>query len=100
HGMQGEVPEGDARVPLGEARIARHGDELTIVAMSYMTIEGLHAVDHLASQGIGCELIDLRTIRPLDWDTVEQSVRRTGRLLVLDPGTLTGSVAGEVVARM
>ena len=58
------------------------------------------SVDHLAAQGISCELIDLRTIRPLDWDTVEQSVRRTGRMLVLDPGTMTGSVAGEIVARI
>lgn len=100
HGLHGEVPEDEARVPLGKARILQHGDEITIVAMSYMTIEGRHAVDHLAAQGISCELIDLRTIRPLDWDTVEQSVRRTGRLLVLDPGTMTGSVAGEIVARI
>ncbi|MEO7118449.1 MAG: transketolase C-terminal domain-containing protein [Candidatus Limnocylindrales bacterium] len=99
-GVQGEVPEGDARVPLGKARVVRQGGEVTIVAMSYMTIEGLHAVDHLAAQGISCELIDLRTIRPLDWDTVEKSVRRTGRMLVLDPGTMTGSVSGEIVARI
>lgn len=100
HGLRGEVPEGDVRVPLGKARVLRKGGDVTIVAMSYMTLEGLHAVDHLAAHGIHCELIDLRTIRPLDWDTIEQSVRRTGRLLVLDPGTMTGSVAGEIVARM
>jgi pyruvate/2-oxoglutarate/acetoin dehydrogenase E1 component len=99
HDLRGEVPEGDVRVPLGQARVLRQGGDVTVVAMSYMTIEGLHAVDHLAAQGIRCELIDLRTIRPLDWDTIEQSVTRTGRLLVLDTGTLTGSVAGEIVAR-
>jgi len=100
HDLRGEVPGGDVRVPLGKARVVREGGDVTIVAMSYMTIEGVHAVDHLAAQGIDCELIDLRTIRPIDWGTVEQSVSRTGRLLVLDPGTMTGSVAGEIVARM
>lgn len=100
HNLRGEVPEGDVRVPLGKAHVLRQGRDVTVVAMSYMTIEALHAVDHLAAQGISCELIDLRTIRPLDWDTVERSAKRTGRLLVLDTGTLTGSVAGEICARM
>lgn len=100
HNLRGEVPEGDARVPLGKARTLRHGNDMTVVAMSYMTIEAIHAVDHLAAQGIACDLLDLRTIRPLDWTAVESSVRRTGRLLVLDTGNLTGSVAGEIVARV
>ena len=100
HNLRGDVPEGDVRVPLGAARKLREGGDVTVVAMSYMTIEAIHAVDHLARQGVGCELVDLRTIRPLDWDTVRQSVRKTGRLLVLDTGTLTGSVAGEICARM
>jgi pyruvate dehydrogenase E1 component beta subunit len=65
-----------------------------------MTIEALHAADYLASQGISCEVVDLRTIKPLDWETVMQSVTKTGRLLALDSGFTTGSVAGEVVARV
>jgi pyruvate dehydrogenase E1 component beta subunit len=100
HNMKGEVPDGDHRVPLGTARRLRSGGDLTVVAMSYMTVEALHAVDHLAAQGVACDLLDLRTIRPLDWDAVEASVRRTGRLLVLDTGFTTGSVAGEIVARV
>ena len=80
--------------------MVRSGDAVTIVAMSYMTVEALHAVDHLAAQGIACELIDLRSIRPLDWPTVISSVQKTGRLLALDPGHLTGGVAGEIVARI
>lgn len=100
HNLRGDVPEGDVRVPLGKARVLRAGADITVVAMSYMTIEGLHAVDHLAAQGIACDLIDLRTVRPLDWDCVMESVGRTGRLLVLDTGTLTGSVAGEICARV
>lgn len=100
HNVRGEVPDGDRRIPIGKARLLRQGADITVVAMSYMTIEALHAVDHLAAQGIGCDLIDLRSIRPLDWAAIEASVQRTGRLLVLDTGTLTGSVSGEIVARV
>jgi pyruvate/2-oxoglutarate/acetoin dehydrogenase E1 component len=71
-----------------------------VVAMSYMTVEALHAVDHLAGQGVGCDLIDLRSIRPIDWTEIVDSVKRTGRLLALDAGTLTGSVSGEIAARV
>jgi len=100
HNSIGEVPVGDFRVPIGKAKVARSGTDITIVAMSYMTIEALHAADYLATQGIFCEIIDLRTIKPLDWDTVMRSVAKTGRLLALDSGFTTGSVAGEVVARV
>lgn len=100
HNAVGEVPDGDTRVPLGQARIARAGTDVTIVAMSYMTVEALHAADYMAKQGISCEVIDLRTIKPLDWQTVMDSVAKTGRLLALDSGFTTGSVAGEIVARV
>jgi pyruvate/2-oxoglutarate/acetoin dehydrogenase E1 component len=100
HNLRGEVPEGDYRIPLGKARRLREGKDLTIVAMSYMTIEALHAVGHLADQGIESDLIDLRTVRPLDWEAIAASVRRTGRLLVLDSGNLTGSISAEIVARI
>jgi len=99
HNLRGEVPEGRAHVPLGKARVVREGKDITVVGMSYMTIEAIHAADHLATQGVSCELIDARTIRPFDWDTVGESIARTGRLLVLDTGTLTGSFSGEIVAR-
>jgi pyruvate dehydrogenase E1 component beta subunit len=65
-----------------------------------MVIEALHAVELLAQHGVNCELIDPRTVSPMDWETIFRSVRKTGRLLVLDTGTLTGSVAGEIVARV
>jgi pyruvate/2-oxoglutarate/acetoin dehydrogenase E1 component len=100
HNTIGEVPGGDFRVPIGKAKIVRTGADVTIVSMSYMTIEALHAADYLATQGISCEIIDLRTIKPLDWDTVMHSVAKTGRLLALDSGFTTGSVAGEIVARV
>lgn len=100
HNVRGEVPEGDHRIPLGKARRLREGADITVVALSYMTIEALHAVTHLVPQGVSCDLIDLRSVRPIDWQTIEDSVRRTGRLLVLDSGTLTGSISGEIVARI
>lgn len=100
HNIKGDVPSGDCRVPIGKARRLRSGDAVTIVAMSYMTIEAVHAVDFLATHGIACDLIDLRTIRPLDFDAIAESVRRTGRLLALDTGFSTGSVAADIVARI
>jgi pyruvate/2-oxoglutarate/acetoin dehydrogenase E1 component len=100
HNMKGEVPAGDVRTPIGKAHVMREGGDLTVVAMSYMTVEALHAVDHLKAQGIACDLIDLRSIRPLDWATITASVRKTGRLLVLDTGYMTGGIAAEIIARM
>lgn len=100
HNFTGEVPEGDYRTPIGRAHVVRSGTDATIVAMSLMSVEAMHAVDHLVRQGISCELIDLRTVRPIDWPMIEASVRRTGRLLALDTGYETGGVAGEIVARV
>jgi len=99
HNLKGDVPSGDHRVPLGRARQVREGDAATVVATSYMTVEAAHAVDHLSAQGVTCDLIDLRTVRPLDWPTLEASIRRTGRLLALDSGFTTGGIAAEIVAR-
>lgn len=100
HNSLAVVPQGNYRVPIGKARILRHGEDLTIVSMTYMTVEALHAAEFLAERfGINCEVLDLRTIRPIDWTTVLGSVARTGRLLALDSGFTTGSVAGEIVAR-
>jgi len=100
HNALGEVPQGDIRLPIGKARIAKSGTDITLVTMSYMTIEALHAAKYLEQQGITCEVVDLRTIKPLDWQTVMDSVSKTGRLLALDSGFTTGSVAGEIVARV
>jgi pyruvate dehydrogenase E1 component beta subunit len=100
HNTTGDVPEGDYRIPLGRARLMRSGGDVTIVSMSLMSLEAAHAVDHLARQGISCDLIDLRSVKPMDWPMIEASVRRTGRLLALDSGHETGGVSGEIVARV
>ena len=98
HNLTGEIPEGDYRVEIGKAAVRREGADITIVSMSYMTIEALHAYDVLQKVGISCEIVDLRTIRPIDWETIKTSVAKTGRLIVLDTGTKTLSVAGEIIA--
>ena len=100
HNSVGHVPEGEFHIPLGKARLLAEGKDLTVVAMSFMVVEALHAADYLKDAGISCDLLDLRTINPIDWEAIKASVRKTGRLLVLDTGSLTGSVAGEIVARI
>ncbi len=100
HNLEGDVPEGDLRIPIGKAEILREGKDISIVAFSYMVIEALHAVGFLERQDISCELINLRSIKPMDWETIYSSVRKTGKLLVLDTASETASIAGEVMAQV
>jgi pyruvate/2-oxoglutarate/acetoin dehydrogenase E1 component len=97
-GLKGEV--GDEPIPFGQARIARAGSDLTIVSVMKGVHDSLAAADVLARDGIDCEVIDLRTIKPLDIETVIASVERTTRLLVVEEGPLSGGWAGEVMARV
>ncbi len=100
HNLEGDVPDGDFRIPLGKAKKLRNGNDISIVSMSYMTIEALHAVEILEKQGISCDLVDLCSLKPIDLAMVFGSVRKTGRLLALDTGPGTASIAGEVIARV
>jgi 2-oxoisovalerate dehydrogenase E1 component len=93
---KGEVPVGEHYVPFGVARVARPGRDLTIAAAGQMVGMALTAAQALAGRGIECEVIDLRTIQPLDVDTVAASVRRTGRLLVVDEGWSMCGVGAEL----
>ena len=86
HNVTGHVPEGDYRVPLGRARLLKSGKDLTIVSYSYMTIESLYAYEALKKNGIECDIIDLRCLKPIDWEMVLDSLNKTGKLLVLDTG--------------
>jgi pyruvate/2-oxoglutarate/acetoin dehydrogenase E1 component len=97
-GLKGEV--GDEPLPFGQARIARAGSDLTIVSVMKGVHDSLAAAEQLAGDGIDCEVIDLRTIKPLDIETVIASVERTTRLLVVEEGPLSGGWAGEVMARV
>jgi pyruvate/2-oxoglutarate/acetoin dehydrogenase E1 component len=97
-GLKGEI---DAEpLPFGKARVARAGSDLTIVSVMKGLHDSLAAADALAKDGIDCEVIDLRTIKPLDIETVIASVERTTRLLVVEEGPLSGGWAGEVMARV
>jgi pyruvate/2-oxoglutarate/acetoin dehydrogenase E1 component len=95
-----EVPREDYTVPLGKAAIRREGDRLTIVSYAAMAHVALEAASKLADEGIEAEVIDLRTLQPLDAETIIQSVKKTNRLLVVHEDTRTGGIAGEIAAMM
>lgn len=92
--------EEDTLVPFGSARVAREGDDLTIVAWSRMTVDSLLAADELAEEEMSVEVIDLRSLSPLDMETVAASVRKTGRVLVVDEGPRTGGASAEIACRI
>lgn len=96
----GEVPEKPYSVPIGKAALRREGNDVTLVASSYTMLLATKAADRLQEKGIATDLIDLRTIKPLDTKLIVESVRKTGRLVVADGGWTTGGVAAEVAARM
>jgi pyruvate dehydrogenase E1 component beta subunit len=100
HNVIGAVPEGLYRVPIGKARVMRAGSEVTIAGISYMALEAIRAAEHLAEIGISAEVIDIRSLRPWDEETVFASVRKTGRLLVTDTGWSTVGFSAEVLARV
>ncbi len=98
YNVRDEVPEGTYRVPLGKARVMREGADVTIAATSHMTLESLWAAEMLAAEGIDAEVIDLRTLRPLDEAAILDSLARTGRLVVADTGWKSYGVGAEIVA--
>jgi pyruvate/2-oxoglutarate/acetoin dehydrogenase E1 component len=100
HGTFGPVPAAPYRVPIGPVAVARPGTDVTIVATSYMTIEALRAAARLAEDGIEAEVLDVRTLRPLDHATIRRSVEKTGHLVLADIGWTTGGFTAEVLARL
>lgn len=100
HGQTGIVRDTPTPIPIDKAVMRRSGTDISLVAMSYQVVEALRAASALEQQGISAEVIDLCSIRPIDWPTILQSVEKTGRILALDSGALTGSVSSEVVAKV
>ena len=100
HNMQGNVPIKPYRIPIGKSKLLREGDDITIISMSYLNIEAIHAVDYLKKQDITCDIIDLRSISPIDYQLIFDSVKKTGRVLVIDTGSKNGSVAGEIITEI
>jgi pyruvate dehydrogenase E1 component beta subunit len=96
--IAGPVPPGYYRVPIGPGRVIRPGTDLTIAGVSHMTIEAVRAAQALAEQGIEAEVVDVRTLRPLDTDTIVDSVQKTGRLVVADTGWKSYGVSAEIIA--
>jgi len=93
-----DAPEGDYIVPIGEAACVREGDDMTIVGLGLSVHHALDAAKSLAAQGISAEVIDLRTVAPLDRVTIRASVRKTGRLLVVDDDYLSYGIGAEIIA--
>lgn len=100
YGDKGEIPEGEYLLPIGVADIKRKGSDVTIVSFGKIIKEAYKAADELAEQGIEAEIIDLRTVRPIDYDTILESVKKTNRLVVLEESWPLGSIATEISYRV
>lgn len=96
YGDKGEVPEGEFTIPLGVADIKRKGSDVTIVSFGKIIKEAYKAADELEKEGISCEIIDLRTVKPLDYDAILTSVKKTNRLVILEEAWPFGNVATEI----
>ena len=96
----GEVPDGPFKIPLGQAAVRREGTDITLVSYSRMVHIALDAAQLLAQEGIEAEVIDLRTLRPLDIETVVESVRKTHHALIVEETHKFGGFAGEVAAQV
>jgi acetoin:2,6-dichlorophenolindophenol oxidoreductase subunit beta len=102
-GRRGRGPkpaEGDHLVPLGQAAVRREGTDVTVVGIGLGAVLALEAADELAARGVSVEVVDPRTLVPMDWPTILASVAKTGRLVVVDPATRTCSAASEIAAHV
>ncbi len=100
YGIKGEVPDGEHLVPIGKAAVKREGTDVTLVSFNKMVIVAQNAATELEKEGISAEVIDLRTIRPLDIDTIIESVKKTNRLVVIDESWPYGGISAEIAYRV
>jgi pyruvate dehydrogenase E1 component beta subunit len=101
YGDKGEVPEEEYTIPLGKADIKREGEDVTIVSFGKIIKEAYKAADQLAEEhNVSCEIIDLRTVRPLDYDAIIESIKKTNRLVILEEAWPFGNVATEITYRI
>jgi pyruvate dehydrogenase E1 component beta subunit len=96
YGDKDEVPEGEYLIPIGVADVKRKGSDVTIVSFGKIIKEAYKGAEKLAEDGIDCEIIDLRTVRPLDYKTIFESVKKTNRLVILEEAWPFGNVATEI----
>jgi len=100
YGTKGPLPEEEHLIPLGVADVKREGEDVTVITYSRMVLRALEAAETLAEEGISVEVVDLRTLKPLDTGTIVRSVQKTGRVVVVYEGYKTGGFGAEVVARI
>ena len=100
YGLEGEVPEGAYAIPFGEANVVREGKHASIVTYGLMVHRSLEAAATLAKEGIEVEIVDLRSLSPLDWDTVLDSVTRTGRLVCVDEASPRCNIGTDIAAQV
>lgn len=100
YGDKGEVPEGEYLIPIGKADVKRNGSDVTLVSFNKMMKVTLAAAEELAKENISAEVIDLRSIRPLDHETIIESVKKTNRLVVIDESWPYGGVSAEIAYRI
>ena len=98
YGKRGEVPDEHYTVPMGEAAVRREGTDITLVAYGRMVYTSLEAADRLAERGVEAEVIDLRTLQPLDTDTIIQSVEKTNRVVIVEENWRTGGFSAEIAS--
>ena len=100
YGDKGKIPEGEYLIPMGFAEVKRKGKDVTIVSFGKIIKEAYKAADELSNIGIESEVIDLRTVRPIDYDTIIESVKKTNRLVVLEESWPLGSIATEIAFKI
>ena len=100
YGDKGEIPDGEYLIPIGKADVVREGSDVTIVSFGKIMKDARKACEELAKEGIEAELIDLRTIRPLDLDTIVRSVKKTNRLVILEESWPVASISTEIAYRV
>jgi pyruvate dehydrogenase E1 component beta subunit len=96
YGDKGEVPDGEYILPIGVADIKRKGEDVTVVSFGKIIKEAYKAAEELEKEGISVEVIDLRTIRPLDFNTIFESIKKTNRLVILEEAWPFASVSSEI----
>jgi pyruvate/2-oxoglutarate/acetoin dehydrogenase E1 component len=93
-----EIPDHDYLVPLNQAAVRRTGSQVTILSWLLMLHFSLNAAEQLSAEGLECEVIDVRSLAPIDFETIGESVRKTGRVVIVEEGPKTGGVSAEIAA--
>lgn len=98
--IKGEVPENEYTIPLGKAIVRREGRDITIISYSFMVLKAMKVAEELSQQGIDCEVIDLRSLLPMDYETIITSLEKTRRMVVVHEACLRGGIGSDIVAEI